>query len=357
MSAVASKSISGQKDAARVVEGTTLWKELIKDIEPFLKAVSENIAKQVDAFDPSIREYVEYALQSHGKQIRPALLALSAKTVSDELTQDHIKAAVIIEIVHLATLVHDDVIDGATIRRGKPTLAANWGNDITVLLGDCLFAHALKLAASFPTTDVCRAVSAATNTVCAGEIIQTQRQNNFNLTKSEYLKALSMKTGELFAVSCELGAFLSGASEKWQSALRQYGLELGTAYQIYDDCIDLFGNESKVGKSLGTDIAKGKLTLPILLVLERATVDERNEIANLIQNWKNTFLPTILERLAKYNALNNAREYISNYVNRAKEAINSTVNNQKPIKAQGVANLLALADFFLKQTEVLQSQK
>src|SRR5579871_1660692 len=151
-------------------------------------------------------------------------------------------------MVHLATLVHDDVMDEAEIRRGRLTLAANWGNEIAVLVGDCLFAHALKLAASFPTPEVCRAVAAATNTVCTGEIRQTQQRRNLELNRAEYFSILQMKTAELFALSCELGAALSGGSASDRAALRRYGLALGTAYQIYDDCLDLFGSEAAVGK-------------------------------------------------------------------------------------------------------------
>src|SRR5262249_19131256 len=149
-----------------------------------------------------------------------------------------------------------------------------------------LFAHALKLAASFPTPDICRAVAAATNTVCSGEILQTQRRRDFQLCRHEYFKALEMKTGELFALSCELGGLLSGATAVQQHALRKFGLALGTAYQIYDDCLDLFGSEVATGKSLGTDLAKGKLTLPILLLIERASTVERTRLENLMQDWK-----------------------------------------------------------------------
>src|SRR5258705_4901864 len=126
----------------------------------------------------------------------------------------NLTVAVIIEMVHLATLVHDDVMDEAEIRRGRLTFAANWGNEIAVLSGNCLFAHALKLAASSPTPEICRAVAMATNTVCSGEILQTQQRRNFQFSRSEYFKVLEMKTAELFALSCDLGACLSGIPEK-----------------------------------------------------------------------------------------------------------------------------------------------
>ena len=136
-------------------------------------------------------------------------MALTANALGS-VNDAHVTVAVIIEMVHLATLVHDDVMDEAEIRRGRLTLAANWGNEIAVLFGDCLFAQALKLAASFPTPEVCRAVAMATNTVCSGEILQTQHRRDFQFTRENYFKVLEMKTAELFALSCELAACLSG---------------------------------------------------------------------------------------------------------------------------------------------------
>src|SRR5882672_4828706 len=214
------------------------WKQIIAPAEPFLQAVADRLKEQIHAFERDIATYAEYALTNQGKQMRPALVALSGGATGK--TDDaHVLVAVIIEMVHLATLVHDDVMDEASIRRNRPTLAANWGNEISVLLGDCLFAHAVELAASFPTTEICRAVSAATNTVCSGEILQTQSRKNFEITREQYFKMLRMKTGELFALSCDLGAYLSGAGLPVRGSLRHFGLAIGTAYQIFDDCLDL----------------------------------------------------------------------------------------------------------------------
>ena len=139
------------------------WKEIIRPVEPFLDAVATRLEEQIQAFEPAVASYAAYALRAQGKQLRPALLALSARAVGP-IADAHVQAALIVEMVHLATLVHDDVMDDAGWRRGQPTLAANWGDEISVLVGDCLFAHALRLAASYPTPEVCRAVAAATNT-------------------------------------------------------------------------------------------------------------------------------------------------------------------------------------------------
>src|SRR6266446_1175519 len=202
------------------VEPAFFWKQIIDPVEPFLQAVNDRLAKQVDSFDPAIVPYADYALNGQGKHLRAALVALTADALG-KLSDSHVTVAVIIEMVHLATLVHDDVMDEAEIRRRRLTLAANWGNEIAVLFGDCLFAQALRLAASFPTPEICRAVAAATNTVCSGEILQTQQRWNFQLSQLEYFKVLEMKTAELFALSCDLGACLTGATAAQRTTLRQ----------------------------------------------------------------------------------------------------------------------------------------
>src|SRR5689334_918164 len=262
------------------------WKAIIEPIDPFLQSVSDRLTRQVTTFEPDLTPYAEYALNGHGKHMRHALVALTANAMGKEAGDSHITVAVIIEMVHLATLVHDDVMDEAEIRRGRLTLAANWGNEIAVLFGDCLFAQALKLAASFPTPEICRAVAMATNTVCSGEILQTQHRRDFEFTREKYFKVLEMKTAELFALSCELGGCLTGTTVEQRTALRQFGLAFGTAYQVHDDCVDLFGSEASAGKSLGTDLAKGKLTLPVLLVWERADAKDRSRLQELIQSWQ-----------------------------------------------------------------------
>lgn len=295
---------------------TPAWKAIIQPVEPFLEQVATQLTEQVQSFDPEIATYAQYALTSQGKQLRPVLVALSGGAtgrINDSLAT----VAVIIEMVHLATLVHDDIMDEAVLRRKRPTLAANWGNEISVLLGDCLFAHAVSLAASFPTPDVCRAVASATKTVCSGEILQTHHRRNFRLTRAEYFKVLEMKTAELFALSCEMGAWLGGGTSASRASLRKFGTCFGTAYQLYDDCLDLFGSELSAGKSLGTDLASGKLTLPILIVLERASGPDREKLCNWIQQWEPRFLPCIRELLEQYNAQNAARVIVDHYLEMA----------------------------------------
>jgi octaprenyl-diphosphate synthase len=327
-------------------ETLVTWKHIAEPVEPFLEAVALRLAKQVREFDPAILPYAEYALTGQGKQLRPALVAMSANAVG-EVNDSHTTVAVIIEMVHLATLAHDDVMDEAEIRRGRLTFAANWGNEIAVLFGDCLFAHALKLAASFPTPEVCRAVAMATNTVCSGEILQTRQRRNFQFSQAEYFKVLEMKTAELFALSCDLGACLSGASAAQRAALREFGIHLGTAYQIYDDCLDLFGSEALAGKSLGTDLAKGKLTLPLLLLWQRADADEKARLQDCIQEWKPQCFAPVMELLRRHETLGESVEIIGQYLEKARQALEVVPDSP------GHAGLAGLAKYLAQQTESL----
>lgn len=322
------------------------WKQIVGPVEPFLEAVQSRLARQVDEFDTAIGPYAEYALNGNGKHLRPALVALSANALG-KANDAHVTVAVIIEMVHLATLVHDDVMDEAEIRRGRPTLAANWSNEIAVLFGDCLFAQALKLAASFPTPEICRAVAMATNTVCSGEILQTRNRGNFQCSRSEYFRVLEMKTAELFALSCDLAACLGGATAAQRSALRQFGLAFGTAYQLYDDCVDLFGSETVAGKSLGKDLAKGKLTLPVLLLWERASLPDRARLEHLVQNCRNGALSEVGALLSQYETLAPSVETIHQYLDRARQMVR--MMSETP----GRASLLGLTDYLARQTEGL----
>ncbi|HKS36590.1 MAG TPA: polyprenyl synthetase family protein [Verrucomicrobiae bacterium] len=316
------------------------WKQIVEPVGPFLEQVTRHLAEQVRTFDDEIASYAQYALTNQGKQLRPALVALSARSI-EKLNDDLVTAAVIIEMVHLATLVHDDIMDEAVLRRSQPTLAANWGNQISVLLGDCLFAHALKLAAGYPTPEVCRAVASATKTVCSGEILQTNRRRQFQLSRAEYFRVLEMKTAELFALSCDLGAWLSGTAPRERAALRKFGLALGTAYQIYDDCLDLFGSEVSVGKSLGTDLANGKLTLPVLVAWERANPADRSHLQALIERWDDRHFARVVELLEEYDALDESRKTVQRFLQAARQSLDLLPDTESRLALAGLTGFLA----------------
>src|SRR6185312_14676749 len=346
MLAAESKVVSAPATKPLKSEGVISWKQIVEPVEPFLDAVHARLADQVNGFDAALTPYAEYALNGNGKHLRPALVALSANALGGT-NDSHVTVAAIIEMVHLATLVHDDVMDEAEIRRARPTLAANWGNEIAVLFGDCLFAQALKLAASFPTPEVCRAVSMATNTVCTGEILQTQHRRDFERARQEYFRVIEMKTAEWFTLSCDLAAFLGDARPEQREALKRFGATFGTAYQIYDDCVDLFGTESDAGKSLGTDLAKGKLTWPVLLAWERANAAEKTRLKNMIQRWQPENFRAVNELLVKYETFKPSLELVENYLVQARAALKMLPDNS------GRAGLSNLSDFLAQQIETL----
>lgn len=247
--------------------GEQAFRQALELVNPHLYSVEQHIKAQARAFDPAVEGYVNYVCSKGGKRLRPALALLSGGATG-KVISDHVDLAVIVELIHVATLVHDDIMDGADLRREQPTANAKWGNAISVLLGDCLFAHALRLATGFTNNEVCRRIADAAAEVCSGEIIQTQRQFDLKLSISDYYKIIEMKTAALFSVACELGAFLSEASPTVIESLKIFGAKVGTAYQIYDDLLDLAGSEDETGKTLGTDLQKGKFTLPVLLLLQ-----------------------------------------------------------------------------------------
>jgi len=324
-----------------------LWGELVQPYQGFIDAVSKSLLDQVDTFEPEIAEHAAYAISNPGKRLRPLLVGL-AGGADRGFNDDLVKVAVIIEMVHLATLVHDDILDAAEMRRNRPTLASKLGNDITVLLGDCLFAHALRLAAAFPSTEVCDAVATATKRVCSGEILQTLNRSG-SATRERYYRIIEMKTAELFGLSCALGGRFGRDLQSNVSELRHYGLALGTAYQIYDDCLDLFGSEATVGKSLGTDLVKKKRTLPILILLEKSNEPEKNEINSKLNAWDRCHIDWLMTQLKRQQVLRDSREVVSTFLRDSRASLAAIE------RSQSVAALYNLSEFLeLKVAEMAE---
>lgn len=303
-----------ERDAAAV------WEELSREAGPFLADVSRRLQAQIEAFEPEAAVPAGQALRAGGKHLRPLLVEFAGRAAGCT-GPAHVEAAVIVELVHLATLVHDDILDDAQMRRRQPTVAATHGNQVAVLAGDCLFAHALELAARFPTPEVCRLVAAATKRVCTGEILQTLRKEGFGPSLDGYFRVIEMKTAELFAVACELGALLAGGDVRGRAALRRFGLDFGSAFQIYDDCLDLFGDEAAAGKTLGTDLMKGKVTLPLLLAHRDAPAADRRRLEACVDDWHPGRLPVLAELLRRHDAGPRALAVVQDFVARARTAL------------------------------------
>ncbi len=300
--------------------------QVAKLVQPHLEEVEARIAQQVAAFDPAIEGYVVYAVGSRGKRLRP-LLALLAGGATGKINSGHIDLAVIVELIHIATLVHDDVMDEAERRRAQPTANARWGNSLSVLLGDCLFAHALTLSTNFENAATGRAIARTAATVCSGEMIQTQRRFDLNLTVQDYLRIVRMKTGSLFAAAAELAALISEADPNVIEIFRNFGIQIGTAYQIYDDCVDLAGSESVTGKTLGTDLRKGKFTLPVLIFLRSASEFERERCCQLVLEEKIEEMIELLKNGANDGALNESIAAGSDLIREAQCALDGIASN------------------------------
>lgn len=230
---------------------------------------------------PFVQHLVDHCADFQGKRLRPALVLLSARA-SGVVTPAHAVIAAVVEMIHTATLVHDDVLDEAMIRRHAATVNAEWGNETAVLLGDYLFTHAFHLAASLDSTRACRWIGHATNKVCEGEMQQVHHRGNLDLDEASYFAIIEGKTAELTAVSCRLGGSYAGAPEATVAALDRYGRDLGIAFQIADDVLDLWGEERVTGKSLGTDLEKQKLTLPLIYLLRLTDPDTSAELRRLL---------------------------------------------------------------------------
>lgn len=246
-----------------------------------LREVEEILLAEIASRHPYIREVLEHIAGYRGKRLRPMLVLLSALACG-EIEHPHLVLAAVVEMIHTATLVHDDVLDEATTRRHVATINARWTNETSVLLGDYLFTHAFHLASSFGDAAACRMIGGATNTVCAGEMAQVADRGNLDLTEEQYLDIIEAKTAELCAISCHIGGHYAGAPSAVCDALDGFGRSLGIAFQIADDLLDVVGSEHKTGKSLGTDLEKQKLTLPIIHLLAQAPAGRARDIRELL---------------------------------------------------------------------------
>ena len=271
-------------DSPKVAPAPASFESLVEPVSGYLENLDSFLQEQVLLLEPEVQEQVRYVLAHSGKRLRPILVAYSGwhKGLAEDL--ELIRLGAILELVHLATLVHDDILDEASIRHGSQTVAVKYGKDAAVLVGDVLFAHALCLASEYDTTYVCRAVAKATSRVCSGEISQTYSKKELNFDRTHYYRIIELKTAELFGVACRLGAKVSGKSDFKAEALFSFGIHLGCAYQIFDDVVDLFARESEAGKTLGTDLANGKFTLPLLILLESMGIEERKAWINLYKS-------------------------------------------------------------------------
>ncbi|HEX9781145.1 MAG TPA: polyprenyl synthetase family protein [Opitutaceae bacterium] len=330
--------------------------ELFHLLHPHFSALDSVLHAQLGKFEAEIRDLALYCLDAGGKRIRPALVFFSGWEGPGIVADPLVRLAAVVEMVHLATLVHDDIMDEAEMRRGRRTASRTFGPETAVLLGDALFAHALSLASEFPTTEVCRYVSVSTRKVCAGEIMQTLAAADAVRDLAYYKRVIELKTAELFFVSCYLGARLSGASEGVAESVGGFGRRLGTAYQIYDDLADFFGTEAKFGKTLGTDLASGKITLPLLLLLEELPPPEAARLRSELERHDATNLRTRVSQMVDHGVFPRALMAINAEIAEGVRALQEVETPAVPLLRQIAVLLAKQADLLRPSNESRRNQ-
>lgn len=247
-----------------------------------LEQVEQQFARELTSDIPAVQTLLTYVSRFRGKMLRPTLLLLTAKAVGGKSTNAHVVLATVVEMVHMATLVHDDVLDEAELRRKGATINHLKGNEAAVMLGDLLISHAFHLCSSLDSQAASRLIGATTNALCEGELLQINQRNNLDLTEQTYYAVIARKTAALVAASCQLGAMFAGATQEQTAAMERFGRCIGTAFQIQDDLLDLTGDVREVGKTLGIDVEKGKLTLPLIHFLATAPKEHRDLLKSLL---------------------------------------------------------------------------
>lgn len=287
-----------------------------------LAMVDQLITKELCSKVPLTQELTQYIFKSGGKRLRPLLVVLAANTFANQQTLNgaHHELAVIIEFVHTATLLHDDVVDNSHMRRGKKTANAIWSNQASVLVGDFLYSRAFQLLAKRKLPSVMAVLSEATAGIAEGEVLQLMNQYDANLSEENYYDVITQKTAMLFAAAAEIGAIL-GHAEEHRQAMSIYGLHLGIAFQVIDDLLDYQASPEATGKNLGDDLAEGKATLPLIIAMQRSKPNEAKYIKQSIKTGDLSALPNIISLLNDTDALNATKKAALRHAKIAKEAI------------------------------------
>ncbi len=277
---------------------------LVALLKPDLLAVNALILQRMQSEIPLIPELAGHLIAAGGKRIRPLLTLASAALFGYQGTRQH-KLSACVEFIHTATLLHDDVVDASDQRRGRSSANALFGNEAAVLVGDFLFSRSFQLMVEDGSLDVLRILSNASAVIAEGEVLQLSTANNLETTEAQYLQVIRSKTAELFAAACEVGAIIAGRPAAECQAMRDYGMNLGIAFQISDDVLDYAASEKRLGKSVGDDFKEGKMTLPVIRAIAKANAAERNFWNRCMtgSGQKDTDFSEALALLRKYNTL------------------------------------------------------
>lgn len=296
------------------------FQDIFQAYEDELREVEKELINIFNSSVTLIPTIGAYIINSGGKRIRPLFLLVSADLAGYKEYKRVIMAAVI-EALHTASLLHDDVVDNAELRRGKVSVNRIWGNQITVLLGDYLYAKALHISVLQENLQIMEALSWATSQMAEGEILQLMKAGDPTITFDEYIKIITGKTAGLIRASCRIAGILAKLPEQKIQALTEFGHRIGIAFQMVDDILDYVADESELGKKLGKDLMEGKITLPLIELIKKAR--EKEEIINIIESdsFSEESLSRILNYLRQYNCIESSMEIVKNYINKAKKAL------------------------------------
>lgn len=309
-----------------------------------LEEIREIFNGELTTDEPFVADMIDELGKFRGKMLRPMLVVLCGKACGQINHRHHVLAAVT-EMVHMATLVHDDVLDEAEYRRRGRTINSLHGNESAVLLGDLLTSHAFRLCGSLESQLASRLIGATANTVCEGELMQLYYRGCYDLTEERYFEIISRKTASLIGICCYLGAEAAGADEPLCCSLQEYGLKLGMAFQIIDDVMDMVGVEAQAGKTLGTDLLKEKLTLAGIHYFSHCAKQEGNRVRRLLARHDKQANAQVVERFEKSGSIAYARGQARNLIEESKEQL-------RYLEAQEVRAVLEeLADLVVSQAD------
>ena len=303
-----------------MIPTASILADLYAPVRGDLHSVNQIIESELASAHDVVNQLCQHVGQYRGKMLRPALLLLSGRATG-QITQEHRVLAAVVEIVHLATLVHDDVLDHAEFRRQHPTINATNGNTTAVLLGDYLISHAYHLCSQIADSIAARTVASTTNAVCEGELLQVSRRHDLELSEDAYLEIIAKKTAALTATCCALGATYSGAEPSVIRSLHEFGMSAGIAFQIVDDVLDLTGDEWTTGKSLGRDLTLGNATLPVIHAMRTLSPNERREICEALTSGDSTRLATVRRAIDLAGSLDYALDRARQFVERARSQL------------------------------------
>jgi octaprenyl-diphosphate synthase len=307
-----------------------------------LREVDEVIRTRLDSDVVLIRTIAHYIVQSGGKRLRPALVLLAASAFGNQARSRHELAAVI-EFIHTATLLHDDVVDESSLRRGRKTANAEFGNAASVLVGDFLYSRAFQMIVDAGSLKVMKVLADATNIIAEGEVLQLLNVHDADTDEEKYLRVIRYKTAKLFEAATQVGAILGGANAEQEKALAEYGAHLGTAFQLIDDVLDYSGDLQDTGKNIGDDLAEGKPTLPLIYVMRAGTEGERSLVRHAIEQGGKADLEAVVAAIRRVGALDYARE-------RAREEAAAATQRLAVLPDSGCRDsLLQLAQFSVER--------